>query len=916
MAHKDRPQNAASAVMSFPQPPLRKSEEYLKAYTNYAYTAISAISQEVASIDLKLFKTKFVNGEPTSTRIFEHEVISLLHFINPLTTFYDQVEATQIYLELTGEAFWVLLKDGETPKEIWLVRPDWMKIVPDKDDIIKHYVYNPGGVFTDKVIIPKENVIHFKYFNPLNPYRGKGSIQAAALPLDTHAFSQEWNRNFFFNSAIPGMVFTTEKKLNEKVIKRFLNQWQASYGGRSKSNKIAFLGGGMKLDKITMGAKEMDFAAQQRMMRDDILAVFKVPKSILGLTEDVNRANAEATNRSFMERVVTPRMKKFVGALNEFLLPMYPDSANLFFDFTDPSPEDVELKLKKYANARKFTWMTPNEIRIEENLEPIEGGDDLFAPLAGGTSGGGASEDLGVEEVEEEKAGGLGIFSRLKRGKKKVKKASTVHRKKKAIKHMISIPPKRMEDVSREKFKTSLAKDITKMIGAMLKVKNGEDAEAKKEEPKFRGAGSLFNDKGKDAYWKAFIEVVTKREEELKDKAIDLFDEQEKVILDRLNEVKYWKKGLRKGKESSVLPNKELFSRIWMTTFIPIIRDIIIEQGNFVLDFLGAGGNIDLLTETSIEFLRTDGAELVTSINETTRQQLREALAEGFVEGESIPQLRKRVQQVFSVATKSRAEMIARTEALRASNFATVEAYRQSGVVEAKEWLTERDDRVCPWCLAMDGKVVGLNRSYFKKGDSFTVDGKTLKFSILDVNEPPLHPNCRCTTIPVLLGQRSRMAEKKASKKALSKEKKEKTFLLKEIKLHKEKNTEVQSKIDKGAVDVLVEAEKDAKSEGEKIVAQAEKKAGKIIKKAKGKVKTQGEEAGERLAQVEEDILKGSTKQAKKKAKVIKQKALDESKIIIGEAKEKAEEEKKGILSELSKLRDRARKAIYGKEKS
>ncbi len=891
MAHKDRPQAAASAVMSFPQPPLRKSDEYLKAYTNYAYTAISAISQEVASIVLKLFQTKFVGGKPESTQLFEHEVLSLLHFVNPLTTFYDQVEATQIYLELTGEAFWVLLKDGDIPKEIWLVRPDWMKIVPDKDNIIKHYIYNPGGVFTDKVIFPKENVIHFKYFNPLNPYRGKGSIQAAALPLDTHAFSQEWNRNFFFNSAIPGMVFTTEKKLNEKVIKRFLNQWQASYGGRSKSNKIAFLGGGMKLDKITMGAKEMDFAAQQRMMRDDILAVFKVPKSILGLTEDVNRANAEATNRSFMERVVTPRMTKFVGALNEFLLPMYPDSANLFFDFTDPSPEDVEIKLKRYANARKFTWMTPNEIRIEENLEPVEGGDDLFAPLAGGSSSAGSTlQDTDKEEESK------GIFARITSSKKKLKKIKKVKHKKKAVKHMIPIPPKKMEDIGREKFQTSLAKDITKMIGAMLKVKNGEDAEVKekKKDPKFRGAESLFNDEGKDAYWKAFIEVVTKREKELKDKAIDLFNEQEKVILDRLDEVKYWKKDLRKGKESSVLPNKELFSRIWITTFIPIIRDIVIEQGNFVLDFLGTGGNIDLLTETSAKFLRTDGAELVTDINETTREQLRKALAEGFVEGESIPQLRKRIQHVFNVATISRAGMIARTEALRASNFATVEAYKQSGVVEAKEWLTERDDRVCPWCLAMDGKVIGLNRSYFKEGDSFTVDGKTLEFNLLDVNEPPLHPNCRCTTIPVLLGQKSRVAEKKASKKALSKEKKKKTFLLKELKQYKEKDAELKSKIDKGTVDVLVEAEKDAKSRGKKIVARAEKKADKIVKRAKVKVKTQGK-----------DILKSSTKQAKKKAKTI-----------IKKAKEEAEEEKKGIIFELSKLRDKARRAIYGKEKS
>ena len=245
MAKKvERPQTSMTAVMSFPQPPLRKSQEYLAAYSGYAFTAISAIAQEVGSIDLKLYKAIHTSKGPETKLVGEHEVLSFLQYVNPLTTFYDLVEATQIYLELTGESFWIVLKNGERPQEVWLVRPDWMKIQPDKKEVISHYVYSAGGTSVDKVIIPKENVIHFKNFNPLNPYRGKGSVQAAALPLDIHTFAQEYNRNFFFNSAVPGLVFTTDKKLNEKVIKRFVNQWQASYGGAAKSNKIAFLGKG------------------------------------------------------------------------------------------------------------------------------------------------------------------------------------------------------------------------------------------------------------------------------------------------------------------------------------------------------------------------------------------------------------------------------------------------------------------------------------------------------------------------------------------------------------------------------------------------------------------------------------------------------------------------------------------------
>jgi len=757
----DKPQMTSTAVMSFPQPPLRKSQEYLKAYMGYAFTAISAISQEVGSIDLKLFKASYERGIPKTTIIHEHEILSFLQYMNPLTTFYDQVEATQIYLELTGEAFWIILKDGGKPQEAWLVRPDWMKIMPSKKDIIEHYVYNPGGNTMNKVIIPKENVIHFKYFNPLNPYRGKGSIQAAAMPLDIHTFAQEWNRNFFFNSAIPGLVFTTEKKLNEKVIKRFITQWQASYGGRAKSNKIAFLGSGFKLDKTTMGTKEMDFADQQRLMRDDILAVFKVPKSILGLTEDVNRASAKATNISFMERVITPRMMKFVGCLTEFLLPMY-EEKNLFFDFTDPAPEDVEIKLKKYENALKYGWLTPNEVRAEENLEPLDGGDEL-KPLSFGPRG-----SSGVQEEPEPEKGISALLKSMK-GKKKVKPKSKIKkkRKKKPYKHMVRVPVKRMEVIKREKLekdlKKGLRKDLMKLISSLIKDKDvGDEAEKRQV---FRGVDSLLNEEGKEAYWRQFIEFVTEREAEMKEKVVELFKDQETIILQRLEDVKHWRKDLRKGKESSILPSVEELGITWKVVFIDILREILIEQGNYTLSFLGVGGNLNLITDTAVGFLRVNGAELITSINETTRNQLRETLAQGFEAGEGVPDLRGRVEDVFKEATRNRAEMIARTETIRASNFATVEAYRQSEVVEAKEWLAEMDDRTCPYCQEMNGKVIDLNESYFEEGDDFTVDGSTLNIELLDVDEPPLHVNCRCTTIPVLIGQRQQASKKEVDKK-------------------------------------------------------------------------------------------------------------------------------------------------------
>ena len=738
------PQLGATAVLTLPQPAARKAEEYLQAYSGYVYTATSAIAQEVASIDLKLFKVKYLaNKEPEVDEIFTHPSLSVLHYANPLVTFYDLVEATQVYLELVGEAFWVVLKDtGGMPREIWPIRPDWVTITPSVDSVIDHYTYNPGGVFGQGVTLPRENVIHFKNLHPLNPYRGKGTVQAAAMPIDVLQFAQEWNRNFFFNSATPGLVFTTDQKFTPEVLKRFVTQWQESYGGRSKAHKVAFLSGGFKLDKTSADLRELDFVEQQKILRDDILATFRVPKTILGLTDDVNRANALATSLAFMERVITPRMRKLVGTLNEFLLPMFGvEEGATFFDFVDPSPEDVETKLKYYENARKYTWMTPNEIRVEENLEPVEGGDDLFTPVLGSkapTSGApadnnGEGEENENEETNEEEKGLLSLFKK----KKKTAYRPPVYLKgmKRQFKHMMPIPPKPLEVIEREALEKGLTKDLSLLIGEMLK---GNGVKRHGGTPK-----KVKTKEEREDYWFDFVEKTSRKEVEFRRKIVSLFEEQERETLLRLEGNKHLAKDLRieKGVSDWLFDLKEWAAR-WGGVLIPFLRELVIQRGDEVLVEVGVNQPFDTLSSPVSDYLREHAAEFIFEINKTTREELKETLAKGVEEKEGVAQLRKRVNEVFKQATKERAAMIARTEVIRASNFASKESYRQSGVVKGVEWLSEKDDRVCEHCLDLDGKTIELEENFFSRGDEYVVNGKTMRFEVADVGYPPLHPKC------------------------------------------------------------------------------------------------------------------------------------------------------------------------------
>ena len=96
------------------------------------------------------------------------------------------------------------------------------------------------------------------------------------------------------------------------------------------------------------------------------------------------------------------------------------------------------------------------------------------------------------------------------------------------------------------------------------------------------------------------------------------------------------------------------------------------------------------------DYLLKNALDHAKGINDTTKGQLKDTLREGIGQGEGIPELRKRVKDVFTQATDSRATTIAQTETAQAFEAANQQAMQESGVVTSKQWLTANDERPRP----------------------------------------------------------------------------------------------------------------------------------------------------------------------------------------------------------------------------
>jgi len=232
----------------------------------------------------------------------------------------------------------------------------------------------------------------------------------------------------------------------------------------------------------------------------------------------------------------------------------------------------------------------------------------------------------------------------------------------------------------------------------------------------------------KDKYWEVFIKRVTPLENEFRRGITKLFQEQELKAL----------RALRKGKAISKdvddvlrVTHDEREIMKFLEFVLPRVTETIQLNGTSAMAELGVEVNFDVTNPNVVKWIKKRCGDSIKSILDTTKDKLRKTLAEGIEAGESIPHLASRVSAVYDEAKGSRAIKIARTETMSASNQGALQAYDQSGVVKKKEWLIAGG--ACDECIPMQGEAVKLHSSFS-----------------CGVDSPPLHPNCRCTVLPVI----------------------------------------------------------------------------------------------------------------------------------------------------------------------
>lgn len=712
------------------------SPKLLEAYSEWVFANVSAISEEVSKLEPQLFKLVLKNGKSDLQEIDSHPILDLLDRFNESATSSEAFYVTEAHLELAGDAFYYVEGSGSNIKNLFILQPNNMEVLlGDFTDassrLIEGYKYTVQIKDKTRTIrYEPDEIIHIKVPNPSNPYRGKSVVEAAAKTLDTDEATTESLINFFRNGMIAQFALESEQQLTEAQIKQLQAGFKRTGGNVGVRNafNIPVFSGGLKVAQLQQSNKETELLKLEEWFRDKTMAMFKNTKTSLGITDDVNRANAEASQLAWKRNVIVPKMTRIVDALNEFLVPRYGD--NLILGFKDPIPEDRASHVKDIALLVDSGVITPNEARDELEYDPTEGGDDL----------------KGLPQALK--------YVNYKR----------VYRKQ-------GWPTKIKREKDLYDYSKAAARELISKKKAVTK------------EPQKPSLRKVTN------FWKRIADIIQELEDQFRPRVQNLILEVAKEAADNLDNQELRQSGEIFDREAKI-------ARI-RAELEPVLSNAVALAGQQANSLLGIHEPYipkHIKQNSVISRVREQIDMFATSMLDTDKEVLAEIIANGLKEGSGVPLIRKAIEDKFAEFSKSQAERITRTEVAWAANRGVLDAYTQSGVVEAKQWLTAPG--ACEYCVPMDGKIVSLSESYFDKGAEWQGDAKTpLKLDYRNIEEPPLHPNCRCTIISVIEGIGPLIEPKTAHDVARFKEMIEQKNKIAELETKVDKRTKAYKKL-------------------------------------------------------------------------------------------------------------------------
>jgi HK97 family phage portal protein len=704
---------------------------------------IDAIAGNQARLPIILRKDNDPNGEILTRK---HEILDLLNSRanQGENSFIFRYRMSSQLLMSTRGVFIEKIR-GRSGKLIALnlLPPQFTSPIPDAKRFVAGYeVQMPTG---EKVIVPPDDVLWIRRPHPIDPYLSLTPMESAGIAIEIENLSKLYNRNFLLNDGRPGGLLVLRSEIDDDDKDELRSRFR---GNLNRTGAITVISSDDGADYIDTSSSPRDasYVEMRQLTKEEILAAFGVPESVIGNAAGRTFNNAAEELRVFWMETMMPHLEQIARGLDELDDKFYVDFETgqipiLIIAKQERerySMDEFQAGLISVNEYRKVTGrktveseladsllVSPNMAPIANTEKPFETGqvqpvDMGAAPPGGAPPAGGEMAGAPVPPAEgQAQPPGLPMIGQ---------EAQTV-------------PEEQVTGPATPAGEPGPTDQIAP--GASP----GPEIEA--VAPPAQGApGQLSARHGRfetkmDTQvideWDIKAEQTSERWAEILDRNLErFFERQQRVVLEKALGAKA--KRLMNSRElrTDDVFDESIWNRQLADDLAPVYSAIVNDAAELSFSKSGEPNELD---EEEFKRYVAEQVARTQKVNQTTKEEIAAALLVAMAianedEEDRLSILRAALVAIFANLLGKRRRLIAEHESQTAFNAGVYMAGKQLRVTK-KTWLTRRDSRVRNEHQVLHGKSVGL-------GEGFMADGSVLRFPGDPTAPPNLTINCRC----------------------------------------------------------------------------------------------------------------------------------------------------------------------------
>lgn len=352
------------------------------AYTLSAvWGCVRVIAEALASLPVQVIERQGDARRPVET----HPVQWLLN-ASPDEEITAQAmrECIAAHALLRGNGYAAIQRElNGQPYALHLCKPDRVRVERQDSGELVYRVRDDNG-YEDTV--PARDMFHVRGLG-YDGIVGYSVLHLARQSLGLSSALETFGAGYFGNGTHPSGVLSTDQKLTTEQIQQLRTEWEKVHKTAKRANKTAILGGNLKWQPLTVAPEDAQFLESRRFQVLEICRWFRVPPHMLAELERATHTNVEQMSIEFVQNCLLPWVRRFEAEANMKLLGRNQRGRlTVRFNLAGLLRGDLKSRYEAYQIGRRNGWLSANDVRRLEDLNPVPGGDDYhvesnLAPL-------------------------------------------------------------------------------------------------------------------------------------------------------------------------------------------------------------------------------------------------------------------------------------------------------------------------------------------------------------------------------------------------------------------------------------------------------------------------------------------------------------------------------------------------------